>query len=98
MPPRGDSCQYAAPNRCLCQGGVQRKGGELKRYLFAAGLSALVASLVFGGIAAGSKLMRPYHPSSMLKRAALGKVHAPAIPIRVRRHGHTVVVQRKVPF
>ena len=79
-------------------GGVQRKGGELKRYLFAAGLSALVASLIFGGIAAGSKLMRPYHPPSMLKKASLGKVHAPTIPIRLREHGRTVTVERKVPF
>ena len=70
----------------------------MKRYLFAACLSALAATLVLGGIAAGSKLRRPYHPPSVLKQAALGKVQASAIPVRVQRHGRVVTVQRKLPF
>ena len=70
----------------------------MKRYLFAALVAALTGSLLFGGIASGSKLARPVHHRSVLVQAALGKLHAPSIPIRVRRHGRTVTVQRKVPF
>ena len=70
----------------------------MKRYLLAALAAGLTGSLLFGGIASGSKRARPVHHQSALVRAALGKLHAPSIPIRVRRHGRTQVVQRKLPF
>jgi len=70
----------------------------VKRYLFALLLAALTGSLLFGGIASGSKQARPIHRPSAIVQAALGKLHAPSIPIRVRRHGRNVVVRRKLPF
>jgi hypothetical protein len=70
----------------------------VKRYLFAVLVTALTGSLLFGGIASGSKRARPIHYPSVIKQAALGRLQAPSIPIRVRRHGRTVLVHRKVPF
>jgi hypothetical protein len=70
----------------------------VKRYLLAALVAALMGSLLFGGIASGSKRARPVHHQSALVRAALGKLHAPSIPVRVRRNGRTQTVQRKLPF
>jgi hypothetical protein len=70
----------------------------VRRQLFAVLVSALVAAFVFGGIASGSKRVRPVHHQSVLVQAALGKIRAAKIPIRVHRHGHTTVVQRRMPF
>ena len=70
----------------------------MKRYLLAAFVAALTGSLLFGGIASGSKRARPVHHRSALVRAAAGKLHAPSIPIRIRRNGRTQTVQRKLPF
>ena len=70
----------------------------MKRYLLAALVAALAGSLLFGGIASGSKRARPAHQPNMLKLAAQGKLRAASIPIRVRRNGQTRVVQRKLPF
>ena len=70
----------------------------MKRYLFAALVAALAGSLLFGGIASGSKRARPVHHPNLLKLAAQGKLRAASIPIRVRRNGQTRVVRRKLPF
>jgi hypothetical protein len=70
----------------------------VKRHLFSALVAALTGSLLFGGIASGSKQARPIHYPSVIKQAALGKLRAPAIPIRLRRDGRSVIVQRKLPF
>jgi len=70
----------------------------VKRYVLAALVAGLTGSLLFGGIASGSKLARPVHHRSALVQAALGKMHAPSIPVRVHRQGRTVTVQRKLPF
>jgi hypothetical protein len=70
----------------------------VKRYLLAAVVAALTGSLLFGGIASGSKRARPVHYPNALKQAAQGKLRAASIPIRVRRNGRTRIVQRKLPF
>ena len=70
----------------------------MKRYLLAALVAALTGSLLFGGIASGSKQARPVHHANVLKLAAQGKLRAASIPIRVRRNGRTHTVQRKLPF
>jgi hypothetical protein len=61
-------------------------------------LAALVGSLLFGGIAAGSKRVRPVVHKSVLVQAALGKAHAAAIPVHVRQNGRVVTVERKLPY
>jgi hypothetical protein len=57
-----------------------------------------MGSLLFGGIAAGSKRVRPVVHKSVLVQAALGKAHAAAIPVHVRRNGRVVTVERKLPY
>ncbi len=70
----------------------------MKRYLFAALVAALTGSLLFGGIASGSKRAQPVHYPNMLKQAAQGKLRAASIPVRTQRNGHTRIVHRKLPF
>jgi len=57
-----------------------------------------MGSLLFGGIAAGSKRVRPVVHKSVLVQAALGKVRAATIPVHVQRNGRAVTVQRRLPF
>ena len=70
----------------------------MRRHLFAVLLAALVGSLLFGGIAAGSKRVRPVVHKSVLVQAALGKAHAASIPVHVRQNGRVVTVERKLPY
>src|SRR4051794_10625884 len=57
-----------------------------------------MGSLLFGGIAAGSKRVRPVVHKSVVVQAALGKVRAASIPVHVQRNGRMVTVERKLPF
>ena len=70
----------------------------MKRYLLAALVAALTGSLLFGGIASGSKRAQPVHYPNMLKQAAQGKLRAASIPVRMQRNGQTRIVHRKLPF
>jgi hypothetical protein len=70
----------------------------VRRYFFAASLTALTCALLFGGVASGSKLARAVHRVSIIRQAALGQLRPAHIDVRVRRHGRVVTVQRKTPF
>jgi hypothetical protein len=69
----------------------------VKKTFTVACLTALACLLLFGGAAANSKYRRAHH-ASMVRLAALGRMRAARIPVRVRSHGRTRTVQRVLPF
>ena len=76
---------------------MKRKGESMSRPFFIASATALCCLLLFGSVAAGSKVRR-FHPVSVLSLAATGKLRASHITLHVRRHGRVTTVKRIMPF